>query len=196
MFTGIVTGVGHVVSLERRGRSMRLVVRPPPDYGTFRRGESVAVAGVCVTAVENGRRLAADLSAETLRVTTLGEGRAGDSVNLERALEWRGSVSGHFVLGHVDAVSEILAVEEARGSWAYRFSIPRGLGRHVVSRGSVALDGVSLTVARRRARVFDVAVIPETRRRTTLAGNGPGDRVNFEVDLLSRYGRTSRKRRS
>ena len=175
---------------------MRLVVLPPPGYGSFRRGESVAVAGVCVTAIEKGRRLAADLSAETLRVTTLGERRAGDSVNLERALEWRGRVSGHFVLGHVDAVSKILAIEEASGSWVYRFSIPRELGRHVVSKGSVALDGVSLTVARRRARDFDVAVIPETRRRTTLAGNGPGDHVNFEVDLLSRYGRSARKSRS
>ena len=82
-----------------------------------------------MTAIEKGRRLAADLSAETLRVTTLGERRAGDSVNLERALEWRGRVSGHFVLGHVDAVSKILAIEEASGSWVYRFSIPRGLGR-------------------------------------------------------------------
>jgi riboflavin synthase len=149
-----------------------------------------------VTAVASGRRLSADLSAETLRVTTLAELESGDFVNLERALEWRGRVSGHFMLGHVDAVARILAVEDAPGSWIYRFSIPRGLGRHVVSKGSVALDGVSLTVARRRARDFDVAVIPETRRSTTLAWNVPGDRVNFEIDLLSRYRSTARKRRS
>ena len=197
MFTGIVTGVGRVLSVERRrGRATRLVVLPPPKYGAFRRGESVAVSGVCVTAVAAGRRLAADLSAETLRVTTLADLEAGDPVNLERALEWRGRVSGHFVLGHVDAVASILAIENARGSWIYRFSIPRGLARHVVSKGSVALDGVSLTVARRRARDFDVAVIPETRRRTTLPSKEPGDRVNFEVDLLSRYRKTARKRRS
>lgn len=196
MFTGIVTGVGRVLSVERRrGRATRLVVLPPPKYGAFRRGESVAVSGICVTAVAAGRRLAADLSAETLRVTTLADLEAGDPVNLERALEWRGRVSGHFVLGHVDAVARILAIEDARGSWIYRFSIPRGLARHVVSKGSVALDGVSLTVARRRARDFDVAVIPETRRRTTLSSKEPGDRVNLEVDLLSRYRKTARKRR-
>jgi len=197
MFTGIVTGVGRVLSVERRrGRATRLVVLPPPKYGLFRRGESVAVSGVCVTSVAGGRRLTADLSAETLRVTTLAELESGDFVNLERALEWRGRVSGHFVLGHVDAVARILAVEDAAGSWIYRFSIPSGLARHVVSKGSVTLDGVSLTVARRRARDFDVAVIPETRRGTTLARKLPGDRVNFEVDLLSRYRRTARKRRS
>lgn len=195
MFTGIITGIGRVLFVERRrGRVTRLVVLAPAKYGPFRRGESVAVAGVCVTAVAGGRRLAADLSAETLRVTTLGELEAGDPVNLERALEWRGRVSGHFVLGHVDAVVRILAVEDARGSWIYRFSIPRELARHVVSKGSVALDGVSLTVARRRARDFDVAVIPETRRRTTFASRKPGDRVNFEIDLLSRYRNAARGR--
>jgi riboflavin synthase len=196
MFTGIITGVGRVLFVERRrGSATRLVVLAPPKYGPFHRGESVAVSGVCVTAVAGGRRLAADLSAETLRVTTLGELEAGDPVNLERALEWRGRVSGHFVLGHVDGVARILAVEDARGSWVYRFSMPRGLARHVVSKGSVALDGVSLTVARRRARDFDVAVIPETRRRTTFASKKPGDRINFEIDLLSRYRNAARERR-
>jgi riboflavin synthase len=197
MFTGIVTGVGRVAALERRrGRAARLTVDPPARYGRFRRGESVAVSGVCVTAVESGRRLVVELSPETLRVTTLSELAAGDPVNLERALEWRGKVSGHFVLGHVDAVSRLLAVENSSGSWTYRFSIPRGLGDFVVRKGSVALDGVSLTVAARRARDFDVAVIPETRRRTTLPSKRPGDPVNFEIDLLARYGRSRRARRA
>lgn len=189
MFTGIVTGVGRVRVLERRrGGGTRLTIAPPAPFGGFRRGESVAVSGVCVTAIGTGRRLVADLSAETLRVTTLGDLVAGDPVNLERALEWCGRVSGHFVLGHVDAVARLLAIHDARGSWVYRFSIPRGLSRFVVRKGSVALDGVSLTVASRRARDFDVAVIPETRRRTTLGTNLPGDPINFEIDLLARYG--------
>jgi riboflavin synthase len=197
MFTGIVTGVGRVAALERRrGRAARLTIDPPPRYGRFRRGESVAVSGVCVTAVESGRRLVAELSPETLRVTTLSELAPGDPVNLERALEWRGRVSGHFVLGHVDAVSRVLAVEDSTGSWTYRFSIPRGLGAFVVRKGSVALDGVSLTVAARRARDFDVAVIPETRRRTAFASKRPGDPVNFEIDLLARYGRIRPARRA
>ena len=188
MFTGIVNGVGRVSSLERlRGGGTRLTVTPPSRYGAFRRGESVAVSGVCVTSLENGRRLVADLSEETLRVTTLGSLADDDAVNLDRALEWRGRVSGHCVLGHVDAVARILAIEASRGSWTYRFSIPKGLGEFVVRKGSVALDGVSLTVASRRARDFEVAVIPETRRVTTLGVKQPGDPVNFEIDLLARY---------
>jgi len=196
MFTGIVTGVGRVEALERRrGRAARLTIAAPPRYGRFRCGESIAVSGVCVTAVESGRLLVADLSAETLRVSTLSELVPDDPVNLERALVWRGSVSGHFVLGHVDAVSRLLAVEDSTGSWTYRFSIPRGLGPFVVRKGSIALDGVSLTVALRRARDFDVAVIPETRRRTSLAVKRAGDTVNLEIDLLARYERIPRARR-
>ena len=194
MFTGIVTGIGRVAAVERRrGRAARVVVVPPRGYGVFRRGESISLSGVCVTATESGRRLSADLSAETLAVTTLGALREDDAVNLERALEWRGRVSGHFVLGHVDSVSRVLAVEDDGGSWTYRFSIPRGFSRHVVRKGSVALDGVSLTVARRSGRGFDVAVIPETHHRTTLGSRRVGDRVNFEVDPLSRYGAAARR---
>jgi riboflavin synthase len=196
VFTGIVTGVGRVRALDGRGgRGTRLTVLAPPRFGGFRRGESVAVSGVCVTAIENGRRLVADISRETLSVTTLGALAAGDPVNLERSLEWRGTVAGHFVLGHVDAVARILSVKDSRGSWTYRFSIPRGLGRFIVRKGSVAIDGVSLTVAARRAREFEVAVIPETRRVTTLGERRAGDPVNVEVDLLARYGRLPRGRR-
>jgi riboflavin synthase len=172
-----------------------LTVIPPPRYGGFRRGESVAVSGVCVTSIVSGRRLVADLSRETLRVTTLGSLESGDPVNLERSLQWRGRVAGHFVLGHVDAVARVLAIESARGSWTYRFSIPPGLGRFVARKGSVALDGVSLTVAARRARDFDVAVIPETRRVTTLGSKRAGDPVNFEIDLLARYRRSAAPKR-
>lgn len=169
-----------------------MTIAAPAGYGRFAPGESVAVSGVCLTATEAGPKLVADLSAETLRVTTLGGVSPGDPVNLERALRWKGRVSGHFVLGHVDAVARVLAVDRARGSWTCRFSIPRGLGRFVVRKGSVAIDGVSLTVAVRRPREFDVAVIPETRRRTTLGDRRPGDPVNLEIDLLARYGRSRR----
>jgi riboflavin synthase len=195
VFTGIVSGIGRVATVERRrGKATRVVVVPPQGYGAFRRGESVAVSGVCVTATESGRRLVADLSPETLAVTTLGAVEPDGTVNLERALQWRGRVSGHFVLGHVDAVAQVLDVEDAGGSWTFRFSIPRGFSPHVVRKGSVALDGVSLTVARRGARAFEVAVIPETYRRTTLGSRRAGDRVNFEVDPLSRYRAAGRRR--
>lgn len=196
MFTGIVTGIGHVLSVDRRrAGGTRLIVGPPPRYGGFRRGESVAVSGVCVTATEAGRRLVVDLSAETLMVTTLGALSRGEAVNLERALLWRGRVSGHFVLGHVDAVADLLQVEDLGGSWRYRFRVPRGLSRYVVRKGSITLDGVSLTVASRRARDFDVAVIPETYRCTTLARRSPGDRSNVEIDLVARYRRAPSARR-
>jgi riboflavin synthase len=196
MFTGIVTGIGRVKSLERRrGHAVRVVVAPPAGFGRFRRGESIALSGVCVTATETGSRLVADLSPETLAVTTLGEMAPGTAVNLERALEWRGRISGHFVLGHVDAVARVLGIEEGGGAWIYRFSIPRGFSRHVVRKGSVALDGVSLTVSRRHPRDFEVALVPETHRRTTLGSRRPGDGVNFEIDPLSRYAATARRSR-
>ncbi len=195
MFTGIVTGVGRVVALTKRRGGALLRVRPHAPYGRFRQGESVCVSGVCLTAVRAGRDLVADLSDETLRRSTLGRLAVGSAVNVERALCWGDRLSGHFVLGHVDGVSRFLSVADSGTSWRYRFSIPPGLSRFVVEKGSVALDGISLTVANRRARDFDVAVIPQTRLRTTLASVHPGGLVNFEADVFARYGREGWRRR-
>jgi riboflavin synthase len=166
----------------------RLVVAPRGRFGRFLRGESVCVSGVCLTAVSRGPRLVADLSPETLRRSTLGSLGAGASVNLERALAWGDRLSGHFVLGHVDGMSRLLAVRRTGQSWVYRFSIPARLHRFLVEKGSVALDGISLTVAACRRGSFDVAIIPETRRRTALSGLAPGDQLNLEVDVFARYG--------
>lgn len=188
MFSGIVTGIGRVLSLDLRKGGGRLTIAAPARYGLFRRGESVCVSGVCLTAISSSRRLSCDLSEETLRRSTLSGLAAGDSVNLERALAWGDRLSGHFVLGHVDGVSRLLSIAKAGGSKTFRFSIPAGLSRFVVEKGSVALDGVSLTVARRGGRAFDVALIPETLRRTTLGSREPGDRANFEADVFARYG--------
>jgi riboflavin synthase len=195
MFTGIVEGPGVVVSMvRRRGGGARLAVAPIRRRWRFSPGESVSVSGVCLTAISAGSRLVADLSPETLRRSTLGGLSAGDSVNLERALVWGGRLSGHFVLGHIDGVSRLLTVHRKGGSWVYRFSIPYRLRRFLVEKGSVALDGVSLTVAARRASSFDVAIIPETRRRTTLSARKPGDPLNLEVDVFARYGRRAWRR--
>ncbi len=153
------------------------------------------MSGVCLTAIRKGRSFAADLSGETLRRSTLGGLDAGDAVNLERALAWGDRLSGHFVLGHVDGVSRLLSAVSARNSWTYRFSIPIGLSRFVVEKGSVALDGVSLTVASRRARDFEVAIIPQTRRVTTIGNARAGTRFNFEVDVFARYGAPGWRRR-
>jgi len=196
VFTGIVRCRGRVVAFVRGERGgARLTVAPPTRFGRFSRGESVCVSGVCLTALAGGRRLVSDLSPETLRRSTLGRLQRGDPVNLERALAWRDRLSGHFVLGHVDGVSQLLSLSRSGNSWTYRFSIPTGLARFVVEKGSIALDGVSLTVAARRRGSFDVAVIAETRRRTKLGDMRPGERLNLEVDLFARYGRAGWRRR-
>ncbi|HTO74461.1 MAG TPA: riboflavin synthase [Thermoanaerobaculia bacterium] len=190
MFSGIVAGVGRIVSRTKRGRGARIRLAPPRSQRAFSPGESVAIDGVCLTALRGGRLFEADLSAETLARTTLGGLRAGDPVNVERSLRWGDRISGHFVLGHVDAVAPIRSVEASRGGGGtYRFGIPAGLGRYVVEKGSVALDGISLTVSRRHARDFEVAVIPETLRRTALGRKRAGAKVNFEADVFARYGR-------
>ncbi len=188
MFTGIVTGLGRVAGLEHRRGGARLIVASPASWGRLSPGESIAVSGVCLTALEPGKHLVADLSSETLARTSLGLVVPGSSVNLERALVWGDRLSGHFVLGHVDGKTVLRSVDRAGNSWTYRFSIPAGLSRFVTEKGSVAVDGISLTVASRRPGDFSVAVIPETRRRTTLGAASPGDSLNFEVDVFARYG--------
>ena len=189
MFTGIVEGVGRVTEVEKRRGGLRVTIAPPPGFGRFKAGESIAVAGVCLTSIEAGRRLVADLSGETLRRTRLGLLEPADPVNLERALRWGDRLSGHFVMGHVDGITRVERIAPARNSWTFTFSVPRGLSRMIVTKGSVSLDGVSLTVAARRGGLFDVAIIPETHRRTTLGRSKPGDPIHFEVDVFARYGR-------
>jgi riboflavin synthase len=196
MFTGIVSGLGTVAEVSRRAGGMRLRVRPPARYRRFASGESVCVSGVCLTAVRTGRELVADLSRETLERSTLGRLRPGARVNLERALRWGDPLSGHFVMGHVDGIARVLAVAGSGNTRRLTFSIPRGLARFVTAKGSVCVDGVSLTVASRGpgAGRFAVAVIPETQRRTTLGRIVEGDAVNFEADVFARYGRGALRR--
>ena len=190
MFTGIVSGIGTVERIDRRrGGGVRIAIVPPRRFGRLGRGESVAVAGVCLTAVESGRRLIADVSPETRRRSRLGRLEPGDGVNLERALRWGDRLSGHFVMGHVDGLARVVRVTRSGNSWTYTFAVPTSLERYLAAKGSVALDGVSLTVAARRRKAFDVAVIPETYRRTTLGTSRPGDALHFEADIFARYGR-------
>ena len=190
MFTGIVAGLGTVAGVSPRSGGARLTVRPPAGQRRFVSGESVCVSGVCLTALDGGGSLRADLSGETLRRTTLGALGPGGAVNLERALRWGDRLSGHFVMGHVDAVARLLEVRPDGNSWTLRVAVPPGLSRLIAEKGSVALDGVSLTVASREARSFTVAMIPETRRRTTLGRAGAGSLLNLEADIFARYGRS------
>ena len=191
MFTGIVAGMGRVraVAVSRRRGGRRIEIEPPKGFGRLAAGESICVSGVCLTALEPGRILSADLSGETLRRSTLGGLAAGDSVNLERALRWGDRLSGHFVMGHVDAVARLISVSRDGNSWTLRVAVPPGLSALFAEKGSVALDGVSLTVAERGARSFTVAMIPETRRRTTLGRAAAGSSFNLEADIFARYGR-------
>jgi riboflavin synthase len=187
MFTGIVEGTGRMIRLQRGGDEARLRVGARFAAG-LRRGDSVAVDGVCLTVTARGRGwFEAVVSPETLSRTTIGVRAAGDRVNLERPVRLGDRLGGHLVQGHVDGVG---VVEEARpeGSGTrVRIAFPPDLGAFIVMKGSVAVDGVSLTVAARHAGAFDVALIPETLKVTRLSEYAPGIPVNLEVDMLGRY---------
>jgi riboflavin synthase len=186
MFTGIVEERGTVV-LAPEGRSGgRLAVRAPKVFEDAEIGTSLSVDGVCLTVVHReGGVLAFDLAPETLSRTTLGGVRPGDHVNLERPVTLATRLGGHLVQGHVDGVGEVDAVEADSGSM--RIRLPEGLSRYVVEKGSMAVDGVSLTVAGVENGTFTVALVPHTLAATTLGERRPGARVNLEVDVLSKY---------
>ncbi len=189
MFTGLVEARGRVEALGRAAGGRRLAVAAPETWAAgLRPGDSVAVSGVCLTAVDvEPGRLAFDLAEETVRVTTLGELRAGDAVNLERPLRLGAAVGGHLVLGHVDGVGTVLAVEADGAGRRMTVAVPAALSPYLVPRGSIAVDGVSLTVAALGADRFTVALIPHTLAVTSLGERAPGARVNLETDVLGKY---------
>lgn len=188
MFTGIVEGRGELLERRRVAGGTRLVFGHPFGEGAVLPGDSVCVSGACLTAVEpDGERFGADVSPESLDRTCLGAWRKGTRVNLERALTPTSRMGGHFVTGHVDGLGELLADEARGGAWTMRFRAPRELARYLAGKGSVAIDGVSLTVASVEGRVFTVAVIPTTRDATSLGELSPGARVHLEMDVLAKY---------
>jgi riboflavin synthase len=189
MFTGIVQTTGTVAQKESRGGDVRLDIRCPDlRPAELAVGDSIAVSGACLTAVEVGAEgFSADVSKETLEHTTLGQMEPGASVNLERALTLSTPLGGHLVTGHVDGVGEITArVEEAR-SVRFDIRVPSRLARYVARKGSVCVDGVSLTVNRVGDTDFDVNIVPHTIEVTALDEWAPGSRVNLEVDIVARY---------
>jgi riboflavin synthase alpha subunit len=189
MFTGLVEALGRVGAVETAGQGRRLRVAAPEDPAwQLALGESVAVNGVCLTVVEAGAgRLAFDLAEETLRVTTLGELRTGDPVNLERPLRFDGRLGGHLVLGHVDGIGRVTAVGPEGEGARLEVEVPPGLRPLLIPKGSVAVDGVSLTVAGLADTAFAVALIPHTLEVTTLGQRRPGDPVNLEMDVIGKY---------
>lgn len=191
MFTGLVEAHAAVVAAQPRGAGLRLVVcRPGPDFDTGP-GDSVSVSGACLTVVADpdaGADLAFDLSAETLALTWLGEARPGRNVNLERALRLGDRLGGHMVSGHVDGLASVVARREHDdGGAELELECAPEHARYLTSKGSVTLDGVSLTVVRPQGRRFRVALIPETLARTTLGEARPGTRVHLEADLIGKW---------
>ncbi len=189
MFTGLIADVGAVERLAPRQGGARLVIRPRSlDVDALTLGESVACSGACLTVAERGGGLVAfDAVPETLSRTTVGSWRPGTQVNLERALAVGDRLGGHIVAGHVDVVGEILQrIPEGQGA-RLTISLPPSIAALVAEKGSIAVDGISLTVARAHRDRFEVALIPETLTRTTLGTAAPGVRVNLEADVVARH---------
>lgn len=192
MFTGIVTDMGEVIAIERRGDT-RLTIATAYDPETIALGASIACSGCCLTAVETGRLedgrgfFAVDASAETLTRTTLGNWRIGTRINLERPLKMGDELGGHVVSGHVDDVGEIVSIVPEGDSLRFRFRVSPQIARFIAPKGSVSLDGTSLTVNEVDGSEFGVNIIPHTQAVTTWGKARAGDRVNVEIDMLARY---------
>ncbi len=187
MFTGIVEGIGTLTDVARGGGDARVVI-DTDLAATLAVGASLAVNGVCLTVVAiDGRRVAADIGPETTRVTTLGTLERGARVNLERPMRVDGRLDGHFVLGHVDGVGTVRGVRVEADSHWLTVEFPEGLSPYLIRKGSVAVDGVSLTIADLGLRTFEIQVIPHTWAVTTLGDRRPGDTVNLECDMIGKY---------
>lgn len=188
MFTGIVEDRGKVIRIEYRGQGKRLTLELPLELTDLRLGDSINVDGACLTVTEkNGGRIGVDLSPETLQKTTLAGVREGEEVNLERALKLSDRLGGHIVAGHIDGIGTIVEKRKETDFIYLKVRIPRNVSRYVVQKGSIAIDGISLTVNECREEEIQMTLIPYTLERTTLINKKVGDRVNVEADVLGKY---------
>ncbi len=189
MFTGLIEGVGRVLALEPRGGDLRLRIHVGSlPFADVALGESIAVGGVCLTVIEfDVSSFAADASTETLALTTLGGIAVGRAVNLERAMRPTDRLGGHLVSGHVDGVGRVLSVHDDARAQRWRFAAPAALLKYIATKGSICVDGVSLTVNAVDGEGFEVALIPHTVSHTAFSSTQVGDAVNLEVDLVARY---------
>ena len=193
MFSGIVTGLGEILEVDEKSDGLRrLVVACDDEPNSIALGASIACSGICLTVVERGGRgnrpfFAVDAAAETLRLTTAGHWRRGTRINLERSLRLGDEMGGHLVSGHVDGIAELVARDDFLDSAYFTLRVPATLSRFIAVKGSVALDGVSLTVNKVEGDMFSVLIIPHTLRVTTFAKLDAGARLNLEVDQLARY---------
>jgi riboflavin synthase len=189
MFTGIIATIGKVESVQAKGGDIRLEIATQNlDLSDVKLGDSIANNGVCLTiiAMSNGS-LSFDVSRESLDRTSLGAVKAGSEVNLEKALAVGDRLGGHFVSGHVDGLGKIIAKQESARSVQFRFEVPLGLERYIVEKGSICIDGTSLTVNKTENNWFEVNIIPHTMQETIMKSYQVGTQVNLEVDLIARY---------
>jgi riboflavin synthase len=189
MFTGLIEGIGKVKTIRRLRNEMELTISPLFQMTDCQAGDSVSVDGVCltVTAVTE-RSVRMDVSGETVSRSTIGLLRQGDMVNLERALRLTDRLGGHLVAGHVDGIGKIIQKEsQQQKSWRLKIAIDEKISRYTIEKGSISVDGISLTINRCERRAFEVNIIPQTRRQTTLLTKKVGDLVNIETDLIGKY---------
>ena len=188
MFTGIIEELGQVSSVQQRGEDARIVIEAHLVTEDIHEGDSIAVNGVCLTALDVQKdSFAADVSRETLNRSTLGQLQTGAPVNLERSVTPVTRLGGHLVQGHVDARGKFLGSEAHGGSWTVRIAYPPEIARYLVFKGSVAVEGISLTIAELTDEYFEIAVIPKTWEVTNFSHLRPGDEVNLEADVIAKY---------
>jgi riboflavin synthase len=188
MFTGIIEHLGTIDSLKLHADGGRLTIHAPTVAGDLAIANSIAVDGCCLTVVELGdQRFSADLSAETIHKTSIGEWKPGTRVNLERPMTAGKEFGGHFVLGHVDTTGRVSRLEPEGENWWYGVAVPESFAKSIVPQGSIAIDGISLTVARWNGHVAEIAIIPFTYEHTNIKGKKIGDAVNLEGDVLGKY---------
>jgi riboflavin synthase len=188
MFTGLIEGPGEIVRVEKKGNKALIWIKPEFPWDEKKLGESISVNGVCLTAAMwMGNTFSLDVSEETLRRSDLGRLKKGDRVNLERALRLSDRLGGHWVTGHIDGVGRILQKEKQGDFFWLRISSPESLRAFIVEKGSIAVDGISLTVNRVGEEAFDLTIIPHTAARTTLDRKQIGEAVNLETDLIGKY---------
>ena len=186
MFTGLIENIGTVSSIKRAGGGLKISIYPESVI-ELQIGDSVSINGACLTVVETGRDIAFEVSPETLRNTNLGELKVNDKVNMERALRLSDRLGGHLVTGHIDGIGVIIDKRQEGDYTFYTFGAPPKILKYTVKKGSIAVDGISLTVIGLDMKSFTVAIIPHTLTATNIGSKGIGDKVNLEVDIIGKY---------
>jgi len=189
MFTGIISAIGKIADIERRQGDVRLTIRAPElGFDDVRLGDSIACNGVCLTAVELiDQGFMADVSVETLSLTTIENWKAGTGVNLEKAMQASDRFGGHIVSGHVDGLGEVVSLNEDARSWRFTIKAPANLAKYIAQKGSITVDGTSLTVNAVKGSEFELNIVPHTMIHTVISDYQVGAKVNLEVDLIARY---------